>query len=178
MIIIPAPVIAAATVPGVIVHEAAHLLFCRWFRLAVFDVCFFRFGNPAGYVVHQEPDRFAAAFCVSLGPFLVNTALCVLFCLPAVVPIVQLGSSDPLAWFFAWLGVAIGMHAFPSTQDLRNVWRMAPQAARSGSVLAILSYPLVAVLYLANFGRFFWLDYLWGIGVGLFAPLAILRLCA
>jgi hypothetical protein len=178
VIIIPGQAIAAATFPGVIVHEAAHLIFCRVFKLAVFDICFFRFGNPAGYVVHQEPDRFAPAFFVSLGPFIVNTALCVLFCLPAVVPIWQLEIRDPITWFFAWLGVSIGMHAFPSTQDLGNVWRLAPGAARKGNLLAILSFPLVGLLYLANYGRFFWLDYFWGIAVGMLAPLAILRLIA
>ena len=80
MFFIPGPVIAALTFPGVIVHEAAHLLFCRMFGLAVFDVCFFRFGNPAGYVLHEETDDFKKSFFVSMGPFFVNSFLCVLFC--------------------------------------------------------------------------------------------------
>jgi hypothetical protein len=178
VIFIPGQLIALATFPGVIVHEAAHLLFCRLFGLAVFQVVFFRFGNPAGYVVHQETDRFVPAFFVSLGQFLVNTALCFLFCLPAVVPIWELEVGDPLTFFFAWLGVSIGMHAFPSTQDLNNLWHLAPAAARKGQPLAILGLPLIGLLYLANLGRMFWLDYLWGIAVGMLAPLGIMRLVA
>jgi hypothetical protein len=80
--------------------------------------------------------------------------------------------------FLAWFGISIGMHAFPSTQDLKNVWQLTPEAARHGHPLAILSYPLVGLLYLANFGRFFWLDYFWGVAVGMLAPLAILQLFA
>ena len=41
MIIIPGWLIGLVTFPGVIVHEAAHLFFCKLRRVAVFDVCFF-----------------------------------------------------------------------------------------------------------------------------------------
>ena len=43
--------ISLVTFPGVIVHEAAHLPFCRLRRMPVVEVCFFRVGNPAGYVI-------------------------------------------------------------------------------------------------------------------------------
>ena len=83
MFFIPGPVIAALTFPGVIIHEAGHLFFCRLFKLQVFDVCFFRFGNPAGYVVHQEIHDFRAQFFVSMWPFFANTLLCAIFCTTA-----------------------------------------------------------------------------------------------
>ena len=100
---IPGFVISIPTFPGVIIHEAAHLLFCRIFKLAVFEVCFFRVGNPAGYVIHERTDSFAAAFFVSIGPFMVNSLLCVLFCTTAFLPVWELNVSDPLAFFFYWL---------------------------------------------------------------------------
>ena len=178
MILIPGQLIATLTFPGVIVHEAAHVLFCRVFGLAVFEVCYFQFDNPAGYVVHEEPRSFAPSFFVSMGPFLVNSALCLLFSLPAVVPIWQLEVGDPLAYGFAWLGISIGMHAFPSTHDLESVWRMAPKAARSGQLLAIAGYPLIVLLYLANFGRIVWIDLFYGMAVGVGGPLALLHLFA
>jgi len=172
---IPGIVIAVLTFPGVIAHEAAHLFFCRLFGLGVFEVRYFRLANPAGYVVHQQPTTFRAAFFVGIAPFLVNSLLCFLFCLPAVLPVVELELRDPLAYFFAWLGVSIGMHAFPSDQDLANVWRLAGPAARRREPLALLSYPLVALLRVADFGRRFWLDYLWGLAIGIFGPLLLLR---
>ncbi len=104
MIFIPGPVIAALTFPGVIVHEAAHMLFCRLFGLAVLDVCFMRLGNPAGYVVHEPTERFGAAFLVGIGPFIVNTALCVVFCLPAFIPV---------AWPAAKRGNVLALASLP-----------------------------------------------------------------
>lgn len=153
MFFIPGPLIALATFPGVILHEAAHLFFCKMFKLQVYDVCFLRFGNPAGYVIHEKTDNFTALFFVSMGPFVGNTLLCVLFCTAAFLPVWELKVSDPLAYFFYWLGLSIGMHSFPSTADLSNLWELAPTRAKQGNVLAIVSLPLIAVLYVLNFAR-------------------------
>ena len=67
--------------------DNGHFFFCRLFRLAVYDVCFFRFGNPAGYVIHERTDNFRAFFFVSLGPFFLNTRLCMVFCTAAFLPV-------------------------------------------------------------------------------------------
>jgi Putative zincin peptidase len=137
MFFIPGPVIAVLTFPGVIVHETGHFFFCRLFHLAVYDVCFFRFGNPAGYVIHERTDNFTELFFVSMGPFFMNTLLCMVFCTAAFLPVWELKVQDPLAYFFYWLGLSIGMHAFPSKDDLSNIWEMAPERARHGNVLAV-----------------------------------------
>ena len=88
--------IAIATFPGVIVHEAAHFLFCRWLKLAVLDVCFFQVGNPSGYVIYEQGKDFRSAFLVSMGPFFVNTILCVLFCSAAFMPVWK--RKSPILW--------------------------------------------------------------------------------
>ena len=175
MFFIPGSVIALLTFPGVIVHEAAHFIFCKLNRLAIFDVCFFRFGNPAGYVLHEVPNNFRATFFVSMGPFFVNSALCLLFCTAAFVPIWELKIDDPLAYFFYWLGLSIGMHAFPSTHDLKNLWSAAPAQAKAGNVLAIVSFPIVVLLYVANYARVVWADLGYAIAIGILLPLAIFR---
>ncbi len=173
MFIIPGQLIALATFPGVIVHEAAHLLFCRLRHVAVFDVCFFRIGNPAGYVVHEEPDRFSTAFLITFGPFLVNSLLCMLICFPAFLPLRFFGVSHPFSYFLLWLGVSIGMHAFPSIGDASSLMVQAKKEVSSLNPLAIISYPLVWVIFLANVLRVFWLDYLYGVGIGLGLPALI-----
>jgi hypothetical protein len=178
MFFIPGPVIAALTFPGVIVHEAGHLFFCRLFKLQVYDVRFFRFGNPAGYVIHEKTDQFLPLFFVSMGPFFANTLLCMVFCTAAFLPVWELKVSDPMAYFFYWLGLSIGMHAFPSTADLSNMWELAPQRAKQGNVLAIISLPLVGLLYLLNFARMFWADLGYGIAVGILGPIALFRILA
>jgi hypothetical protein len=178
MFFIPGPIIALLTFPGVIVHEAAHLFFCKLFKLPVYNVCFLRFGNPAGYVLHEKTDDFTTLFCVSIGPFVGNTLLCVIFCTAAFLPVWELKVSDPLAYFFYWLGLSIGMHAFPSTGDLSNLWEMAPARAKRGNILAIVSLPLVAVLYVMNFARVVWADLGYGIAVGVLGPIALFRALA
>ena len=178
MFFIPGFLIAAVTFPGVIIHEAGHLFFCKLFKLQVYKVCFFQFANPAGYVIHQKTDNFAAAFYVSMGPFFANTLLCIVFCTAAFLPVWELKVADPIAYFFYWLGLSIGMHAFPSTADLSNLWDLAPAQAKRLNPLAVLSLPLIAILYVANFARVVWADLGYGILVGILGPIALFRAIA
>ena len=158
MFFIPGPLITAITFPGVIVHEAAHMLFCKIRKVMVLEVCFFRFGNPAGYVAHGEVGDFTSAFLISVGPLLVNSLLCVLICLPAYYPM-QVFDVTPLhSLFLMWVGLSIGMHAFPSNQDASNLMEHAKIAAKKGNPLAMLSFPLVVFIYIANLLSFFWFD--------------------
>lgn len=176
--LIPGWLISILTFPGVIVHEAAHQLFCRLTRLAIFDVCYFRVGNPAGYVVHEASQDFNRTFLVSMGPFFVNSFLCVVFCSAAFLPVWELQVSDPLAYFFYWLGISIGMHAFPSTQDMKGMWRLMPEAASKMNPLAVISYPVVAIVYVMNFARIAWADLAYSLTIGIVAPLAVFRYLA
>lgn len=173
--IIPGELIALLTFPGVIVHEAAHMLFCKLGRVAVLDVCFYRWGNPAGYVIHEEPTNFGTAFLVSVGPFIVNSLLCIVLCFPAFVPVRVFDRPDPISYFLLWLGLSIGMHAFPSTQDAKVLWHYARKAAASFHPLAILSFPLVVVICVANIGSIFWLDLIYGAAIGLGLPEYVLN---
>lgn len=175
MIIIPGFLITIVTFPGVIVHEAAHMFFCKLRRVAVFDMCFFRIGNPAGYIVHEEITDFTTAFLVCVGPLFVNSLLCVLICFPAFMPIRMFQIEQPLSYVLLWLGVSIGMHAFPSTQDAQNLFFYAKKAAASLNPLALLSFPLVLLIFVANVLSFFWADALYGIALGIGLPELIFR---
>ncbi len=176
MFIIPGEVVSAATFPGVIVHEAAHMLFCKLRRVAVLDVCFFRFGNPAGYVLHEAIEDFNSAFLVCVGPFIINSLLCMAICFPAVLPIQVFGVRQPLSYVLLWFGLSIGMHAIPSTHDANALWAHAGKAATQLNPLALLSFPLVVVIYVANVLRMFWADYLYGIAIGLGLPSLLFKL--
>jgi hypothetical protein len=175
MIPIRGILVAMATFPGVIVHEAAHFLFCRLRKVAVFDVCFFRFGNPAGYVIHEETGDFTTSFLVAVGPFIINSLLCIVFTFPAFVPVRVFGQTDLISYFWLWLGVSIGMHAFPSTQDARVLWGAAKKAAKTRNMLALASFPLVVLVYAANLLSFFWFDAIYGLAIGLALPELILN---
>ncbi len=168
--IIPGFIITMITFPGVIVHEAGHLLFCKLRKVAVFDVCFFQLDNPAGYVLHETPKDFLSTFLICIGPLILNTLLCILFCFPAFVPVRVFDRLDPVCYFLLWLGVSIGMHAFPSFQDATILWNQAIGAAARGNLLAIVSFPVVVLIFLANILSFFWFDLWYGVVIGLFLP--------
>ena len=122
--IIPGFLISIVTFPGVIVHEIAHQLFCRICGVAVLDVCYFRAGNPSGYVVHEVPKKPSTNILIGIGPFLVNSILGALIALPGAIPILILkGTADYGLFeiFLIWLGVSIAMHAFPSTGDAQSM---------------------------------------------------------
>jgi hypothetical protein len=175
MIIIPGWLIALVTFPGVIVHEAAHMLFCKLRGLAVLDVCFFRMGNPCGYVIHEQSENFTSIFFVAVGPFIVNSILCFLFCFPAFVPVKIFEQADLISYFLIWLGMSIGMHAFPSTGDAQVLMSGAKRAVGQMNLLAIISYPLVGLIYVVNLLRFFWADYFYGFALGFLLPELILK---
>jgi hypothetical protein len=170
MFFIPGEIISILTFPGIIVHEFAHMLFCRIRKVAVFDACYFRVGNPAGYVIHENTNNFYSTFLVSMGPFLVNTALCLLICLPAYMPIKFFDLNSPFSYFMIWLGVSIGMHAIPSNQDANNVYEQAKEKIKEMNILAILSFPLVGLIYLFNVLRIVWADLIYGIAIGIGIP--------
>lgn len=170
MFIIPGFLIAILTFPGVIVHEFAHLFFCRLRGVAVFKVCYIRLGNPAGYVVHENTSNFYTTFLVSMGPFFVNTILCLLICIPAYLPIKYFNIDHPLSYLLMWLGISIGMHAIPSNQDAKNIYEQAKVKAKERNWLAILSFPIIGLIYLFNILRFFWADVIYGVAIGIGIP--------
>ncbi len=170
MFFIPGVLISIATFPGIIVHEFAHMLFCKIRKVTVFDVCYFRVGNPGGYVIHENTEDFTSTFLISMGPFIVNTILCLLICLPAYMPVKFFNLEHPLSYFLLWLGISIGMHAIPSNQDAKNVFVQAKQNAKQGDILAILSFPLVGMIFIFNVLRFFWADLFYGVAIGIGVP--------
>ena len=119
---IPGFLITLVTFPGVIVHELAHQLFCRWYKIPVYEVVYFQAQNPAGYVLHETPANKWQSLMISIGPFFVNTLLGALIALPAAMPVFEFEDANPFHYLLIYLGVSIAMHAFPSTGDAANVW--------------------------------------------------------
>ncbi len=177
MFFVPGPLIALATFPGVIVHELAHQLFCRWFRVPILNVCYFRFGNPAGFVLHEPTNNHWHSLLISVGPFLINTIVGALIAFPAALPVLRFEAGDPLDYLLIWLGVSVAMHAIPSTGDAKALWATASSPGMPG-LAKLVAAPVVGVIYLATLGRFFWLDLIYGVGVALGLPTVLVWLLA
>jgi hypothetical protein len=173
---IPGILITLVTFPGVIVHELAHQLFCRLYKVPVFKVVYFQAQNPAGYVLHEIPDNKFHSIMISVGPFFVNTILGALIALPSSLPVLEFNHSASLLDFLLiYLGVSIAMHSFPSTGDAKSIWNAVKEESTPFWV-KIIAYPVVGLIYLGAFGSFFWLDLVYGIAVILGLPHLLISL--
>jgi hypothetical protein len=177
MFFIPGIAITIATFPGVIVHELAHQLFCRIYKVPVFEVVYFRVGNPAGYVVHEVPKNKLQTIMISIGPFFLNTIIGALIALPAAMSVFKFDNAGPLDYLLMYLGVSIAMHAFPSTGDANSIWEMMKREDTRWWV-KLIGYPTVGLIYLGSIGSFVWLDLIYGIGVAIGLPNLIVYLLA
>ncbi len=170
MIIIPGFLIGLLTFPGIIVHEAAHRLFCDLAGVPVYQVCYFRINGPQGYVIHGPVDSLGANFLISIGPLIVNSLLCAVF---SFVPIVAfklgLGETPVVFGFLLWLSISIGMHAFPSGQDVQN-FSMAVQRSGGRGLLFVVAKLFEYVVRFANVLRAVWFDAIYAVGVANILP--------
>jgi hypothetical protein len=166
----------ALTFPGAMVREAAHLFFCRVFRLAVFEVRFLQTEPPYGFVRHEHSRHLGVALVETLGPMAVNLALCLLFCSSAFLPVWELRIFDPVAYLFYWLGLAMGLQAFPAADDVRHLRGLALAGMKRGNPVALLAAPLLALVFLIHAARALWTDRFFGLAAGVFVPLALFRL--
>ncbi len=166
---IPGFIITWLTFPGVIVHEFAHKIFCHLTGTRVIHVCYFRFGNPAGYVVHNQPSSPWKHILIGFGPLIVNTAIGLALAL-ALLPLRQAtGIMQGLYLGLMWLAVSIAMHSFPSTGDAASIWHGIWE--RPSSILTkIIGVPLVGFIYAGALGSLFWLDLMYGIGICIGVP--------
>ena len=163
---IPGFIITWLTFPGVIIHEFAHKFFCSLTGTKVLEVCYFRFGNPAGFVIHEKPATIWHHVLIGIGPLFVNTGLGLLIGILAM----PIKLSIPPAFFILfWLAISTAMHSFPSTGDAKNIWKAvwdhdAPFSAK------VVGTPLVGLIYLGAIGSVFWLDLIYGVAVVVFIP--------
>jgi len=170
---IPGFIISIVTFPGVIVHEYAHKLFCELTGTKVLEVCYFRFGNPAGYVVHEPPTNVWKHIVIGIGPFAVNSVIGFFIGLVTSEKIFHSGSPEIVQVFLAWLPVSIAMHSFPSTGDANCIWSAVWQKG-SPITARVVGTPLVGIIFLGAIGSFFWLDLLYGVAVAGWLPKLIL----
>jgi len=152
---IPGWLISLFTFPGVIIHEWAHKKFCEWLHVPVHQVAYFRFGNPAGYVIHDPTKTFGQAFWISIGPLIINSIAAIVFSVMASQAI-----PESTFWYvLLWVAFSAGMHSFPSDGDMDHVAEASRSSLKEGgSVLHYLTFPFVWLVWVANKLRFLWFD--------------------
>jgi len=173
---IPGTIIPILTFPGVIIHEMSHRFFCDVEKVPVYEVCYFKVSNPAGYVIHAPITKLKSSLLISIGPLIINTFLCSILTLSAVFPLVILkveNSSFVFPLLF-WVGISTGMHAFPSNVDIDNFIGAVKNTKESGGLLffaQLFSY----ILKIANVLRFIWFDFFYAFGISQILPSLIMN---
>jgi hypothetical protein len=152
----------ALIAPGIVSHEAAHLLACR---LAGVEVVGSSVLNPFAadaYLDHERVTSFPVDLFVAVAPLLLNTALAL-----AAFEIAPAVDTPFLAVPCYWLGVCFALTAFPSVGDTETLFETADRLPRP---LRPLGYLLAAPLRLftvipgsAGVAGFVWTLVLYGL---------------
>jgi hypothetical protein len=172
---LPSQVIALLTFPGVVMHEVVEQFFCRRLGVAILDVCYFRFGNPAGYVTPEPNLHWRKLLGITLGPFFVNSLLGVLVAFPAVLMAWAFHVSSTPGYVLAWLGVSISAHAIPNVDHAQALWR-ALRGPQCPPLARLLATPPAGLTLIVSSGRAIGLDLLYGVAIVVALPALLLLL--
>jgi hypothetical protein len=148
------------TFPGVIVHEFAHAWACRRMGVRVIKVCYLRFGNPPGYVLHGRPATALQHIVIATAPLFVATFLSLIISCGAgvyvTVPAAE-NCQEAILALFLWVCFSVALHAFPSSGDGDALWSDVknPDISLAAKLLIV---PVVGLIRLAGFGRHLWFD--------------------
>jgi len=145
--------ISILTFPGVIIHELSHEFFCRMLGVRVKKVCYFRLGNPAGYVIHESSNNFYQAFLIAIGPLLAGTFL-------SMAAFTGGKHQDMFfqKYVLIWLGVSIAVNCMPSKGDAKSLW-LENWFHFKRNVLAILGLPFTAAVWVVSAVDSIWLRF-------------------
>ncbi len=171
MFFVPGIIISIITFPGVIIHELAHQIFCRIMRVPVYEVKYFQFSNPCGYVVHEATQDPLKTFLISIGPFLINTLIGMIILAPAAIELIVFEDySNPLNLLLGWIGFSTLMHAFPSTGDAKVLVNNILNNKNVNVLVKIIVAPVIGLIYIGALGSVIWLDAIYAIAIAMIIP--------
>ena len=163
--------------PGVIIHELSHYIFCIIFNAKVLDVCYYNFRDSSGYVLHEQPKHLYQNVLISTAPFLINSFIGVLVAYPTIVNKLSNLGLLSLNWqdfVRIIISISIGMNAIPSKGDGLSLWYSVGNSDMNfllKFLAKIIITPLVLIIFLINFGSsYLKIDLLYGICVCFIGP--------
>ena len=163
--------------PGVIIHELSHHIFCIIFNAKVIDVCYYNFRESSGYVNYLRTKHLYRDVLISTAPFFLNSLLSALVAYPTVINKLSITGLDSLNWqdiLRIIISISIGMNAIPSNQDGLNIWNSLGDSDMNFLLkmsAKIIISPLILIIFLINFGSsYLKIDLLYGICVCFIGP--------
>jgi hypothetical protein len=167
-----------ATFPGIVVHEAGHVAFCLLTGTRVMEVCWFQLNDPIGYVQHERPTSVYKSILISVGPFFVNTLVALGIGLLYARRQGPFDSLDLAGVLLLWLGVSVGMNAFPSTGDAECIWHDVYKEPGTPVLAQMIGTPLVGIIYLGALASAHWFNLVYGVIIAAFLPYVVLGIIA
>ncbi|SEP13249.1 Putative zincin peptidase [Halorientalis persicus] len=110
----------ALIAPGIVSHEAAHLLACRLTGVEVLRASVLNPFAADAYLDHERVTSFPADLLIAVAPLLCNTPLA--FAAFVLAPAV---GTPLLSIPLYWLGVCFALTAFPSVGDTETLFQTA-----------------------------------------------------
>ena len=163
--------------PGVVIHELSHHIFCIIFNAKVIKVCYYNFQDSSGYVRHERPKHLYQDVLIAVAPFFLNTFLGGLIVYPTIIKklptlgLLSLNWQDILSII---ISISIGMQAIPSKGDALSMWNFIGESNMNFLLkitARLIIAPLVFVVFLLNFlSSFLKIDLFYGICVCFFGP--------
>ena len=174
MIFIPGIVITILTFPGFIMQTVARRFWCDLLGVQVYEAQYFK-----GKIVHERIDSPARVALLIFAPFTVNTVLCGVLFFPvgfsSFLGSDATGQEATIQSLLAWAGISIGMHALPTQTTFNEYLEDLPEHMRHGRFYFMLS-EIGAFFSLIDFLKWFWLDLVYALVVGLTTPYLITRI--
>ena len=160
---------ALATFPGILVHEWAHKKSCDYFGIRVHDVAYLNIkglfnskSEPLGYVCHSASSSRSYTFWISFSPLIVNSILAIAFGYIAA----NLTKNFTVILILYWLGLSVGIHAFPSYQDAQNVLQQDRlRLGNKESIIQYWYYFLFSLIWTLNGFRRWWIDLIYSVAL-------------
>ena len=163
--------------PGVIIHEFSHHLFCIIFKAKVIKVCYYNFNDSSGYVLHNRPKHLYQSVLISVAPFFINSFLGGLIAYPTVIDKLSTTGLANLNWqdlLRIIISISIGMKAIPSKEDGLSLWGSLAESNHNFLLKIfgqIIIAPLVFIIYLTNFASsYLKIEFLFGLSVCFLSP--------
>ena len=163
--------------PGVVIHELSHHIFCIIFDTKVIKVCYYNFKDSSGYVRHERPKHLYQDVLIAIAPFFINTLLGGLVAYPTIINKVQTLGLLSINWrdiLGILISISIGMQAIPSKSDALSMWNFIGESDMNFPLKVIarlIIAPLILVVFLLNFlSSFLKIDLFYGICVCFLGP--------
>ena len=163
--------------PGVVIHELSHHIFCIIFNTKVIKVCYYNFKDSSGYVRHERPKHLYQDVLIAIAPFFINTLLGGLVAYPTIINKVQTLGLLSINWrdiLGILISISIGMQAIPSKSDALSMWNFIGESDMNFPLKVItrlIIAPLILVVFLLNFlSSFLKIDLFYGICVCFLGP--------